>query len=101
MSTTALPRSLVASLIEERIPSEVIDGLRAAALLEGCHLVVPGDRHSDSVLEIVHDSERFEAADAAVRAEIAGWTRTGAPGEGSETEGIPRRRPVSAVLTFG
>ncbi|MFD8971385.1 Acg family FMN-binding oxidoreductase [Streptomyces sp. NPDC059593] len=74
---------------EERIPSEVIDGLRAAALLEGCRLVVPGDWHTDSVLEIVHDSERFEAADAAVRAEIAAWMRTGASGEGSENEGIP------------
>ncbi|MFD7962690.1 Acg family FMN-binding oxidoreductase [Streptomyces zaomyceticus] len=74
---------------EERIPSEVIDGLRASALLEGCRLVVPGDWHTDAVLEIVHDSERFEAADAAVRAEIAAWTRTGASDEGSRTEGIP------------
>ncbi|WP_329285331.1 Acg family FMN-binding oxidoreductase [Streptomyces sp. NBC_00691] len=74
---------------EERIPSEVIDGLRASALLEGCRLVVPGDWHTDAVLEIVHDAERFEAADAAVRAEIAAWTRTGASGEGSGTEGIP------------
>jgi hypothetical protein len=74
---------------EEQIPSEVIDGLRASALLEGCRLVVPGDWHTDAVLEIVHDSERFEAADAAVRAETAAWTRTGASGEGSETEGIP------------
>ncbi|MFE7598333.1 Acg family FMN-binding oxidoreductase [Streptomyces sp. NPDC057494] len=74
---------------EERIPSEVIDGLRAAALLEGCRLVVPGAWHTDAVLDFVHDSERFEAADAAVRAEIAAWMRTGAPGEGSQTEGIP------------
>ncbi|MEU2076324.1 nitroreductase [Streptomyces sp. NPDC013489] len=74
---------------EERIPSEVIDGLRAEALLEGCRLVVPGDWHTDAVLEIVHDAERFEAADAAVRAELAAWMRTGASGEGSESEGIP------------
>ncbi|HEY9368192.1 Acg family FMN-binding oxidoreductase [Streptomyces sp.] len=74
---------------EERIPPEVIDGLRAAALLEGCQLVVPGAWHTDTVLGTVHDSERFEAADEAVRAEIAAWMRTGASDEGSETEGIP------------
>ncbi|MCZ0983226.1 nitroreductase family protein [Streptomyces diastatochromogenes] len=74
---------------EERIPSEVIDGLRAAALLEGCRLVVPGDWHTDTVMHLVHASELFEAADEAVRAEIAAWTRTGAAGEGPGTEGIP------------
>ncbi|KOG31879.1 MULTISPECIES: Acg family FMN-binding oxidoreductase [Streptomyces] len=87
----ALPRRHTSRFpfTEERIPSEVIDGLRAAALQEGCQLVLPGDWHTDAVLEIVHDSERFEAADAAVRAEIAAWMRTGASDEGSETEGIP------------
>ncbi len=50
---------------------------------------MPGAWHTDAVLGIVHESERFEAADEAVRAEIAAWTRTGAAGEGSETEGIP------------
>ncbi|MEU3479686.1 Acg family FMN-binding oxidoreductase [Streptomyces sp. NPDC033754] len=87
----ALPRRHTSRFpfTEERIPSEVIDGLRAAALLEGCRLVVPGDWHTDTVLGIVHESERFEAADEAVRAEIAAWTRTGAAGEGPETEGIP------------
>ncbi|MEV6246769.1 nitroreductase family protein [Streptomyces sp. NPDC051742] len=74
---------------EERIPSEVIDGLRAAALLEGCRLVVPGAWHTDTVMDLVHASELFEAADEAVRAEIAAWTRTGASGEGPGTEGIP------------
>ncbi|MFE0646994.1 Acg family FMN-binding oxidoreductase [Streptomyces sp. NPDC059534] len=74
---------------EERIPSEVVDGLRAAALLEGCRLVVPGAWHTDTVLGLVHDSERFEAADEAVRAEIATWARTGTSAEGSATEGIP------------
>ncbi|MFB7368868.1 Acg family FMN-binding oxidoreductase [Streptomyces sp. NPDC056222] len=74
---------------EERIPAEILDGLHAAAILEGCRLVVPGAWHADTVLGLVHDSELFEAADASVRAEIAGWTRTGAAGEGAETEGIP------------
>ncbi|MET8508373.1 nitroreductase family protein [Streptomyces sp. NPDC004787] len=74
---------------EEPIPSEILDGLRAAALLEGCRLVVPGAWHTDTVMDLVHASELFEAADEAVRAEIAAWTRTGAAGEGPETEGIP------------
>ncbi|WMX44011.1 Acg family FMN-binding oxidoreductase [Streptomyces roseicoloratus] len=74
---------------EERVPTEVMDGLRAAALLEGCRLVVPGPWHTDTVMGLVHASELFEAADEAVRAEIAAWTRTGAAGEGPDTEGIP------------
>ncbi|WP_282693798.1 nitroreductase family protein [Streptomyces sp. CC208A] len=74
---------------EERIPAELFDGLRAAALLEGCRLVVPGDWHTDTVMGLVHVSELFEAADEAVRAEIAAWTRTGAAGEAADADGIP------------
>ncbi|MFF9912337.1 Acg family FMN-binding oxidoreductase [Streptomyces sp. NPDC013457] len=74
---------------EERIPSEVTDGLCAEALLEGCRLVVPGTWHTDTVLDLVHDSEMLEAVHTAVRTEIAAWTRTGAAGEGPGTEGIP------------
>ncbi|WP_225802423.1 nitroreductase family protein [Streptomyces sp. NK15101] len=74
---------------EEPVPSEILDGLRAAALLEGCRLVVPGAWHTDTVMELVHTSQLFEAADQAVRTEIAAWTRTGAAGEGPATEGIP------------
>ncbi|MEU3425052.1 hypothetical protein [Streptomyces gardneri] len=74
---------------DRRIPSEVVDGLRAAALLEGCRLVVPGAWHTDTVMGLVHTAELFEAADEAVRAEIAAWTRTGAVGEGPATEGVP------------
>ncbi|MEU9859837.1 nitroreductase [Streptomyces sp. NPDC047971] len=87
----ALPRRHTsrAPFTEEEIPSEVVDGLRSAALLEGCELVVPGAWHTDTVLGLVHESQMLEAADAAVRAEIAAWTRTGAAGEGPDTEGIP------------
>ncbi|MFI8763413.1 Acg family FMN-binding oxidoreductase [Streptomyces sp. NPDC053792] len=74
---------------EERIPAEVVDGLHAAALLEGCRLVVPGEWHTDTVMDLIHASELFEAADEAVRAEMAAWIRTGAAGEGPATEGIP------------
>ncbi|MFE2292518.1 Acg family FMN-binding oxidoreductase [Streptomyces sp. NPDC059452] len=74
---------------DERIPGEIADGLRGAALLEGCRLIVPGSWHSDTVLELVRDAELFESADAALREEIASWTRTGRAGDGPGTEGIP------------
>ncbi|MFB6835757.1 Acg family FMN-binding oxidoreductase [Streptomyces sp. NPDC056361] len=74
---------------EEPVPSEVLDGLRAAALLEGCRLEVPGAWHTDTVMGLVHASELFEAADESVRAEIAGWIRPGESDGGAATEGIP------------
>ncbi|MFB8106967.1 nitroreductase [Streptomyces sp. DSS69] len=74
---------------DERIPGEIVDGLRGAALLEGCRLIVPGTWHSEAVLDLVRDAELFESADAALREEIAAWTRTGKAGEGPATEGIP------------
>ncbi|MEW9339307.1 Acg family FMN-binding oxidoreductase [Streptomyces tanashiensis] len=74
---------------EEQIATEILDGLRAAALLEGCWLEVPGAWHTDTVMGLVHTSELFEATDASVRAEIARWIRAGEAGEGAATEGIP------------
>ncbi|WP_457535030.1 Acg family FMN-binding oxidoreductase [Streptomyces filamentosus] len=74
---------------EEPVPAELLDGLCAAARLEGCRLIVPGDWHTDTVMGLVHASELFEAADDAVRAEIAAWTRTGADGEGTGADGVP------------
>ncbi|MFE9255306.1 Acg family FMN-binding oxidoreductase [Streptomyces sp. NPDC006879] len=74
---------------DEEIPAPVQDELRAAALLEGCRLVLPDAWHTDAVLDLVHDSEYREADDPALRAEMAAWTRTGAAGEGPSTEGIP------------
>ncbi|MFJ4343495.1 Acg family FMN-binding oxidoreductase [Streptomyces sp. NPDC088915] len=74
---------------EERVPAEILDGLRAAAILEGCRLVVPGDWHAETVMGLVHASALFEAADTSVRAELARWTRTAATEEDPGTEGIP------------
>ncbi|MFJ8078943.1 Acg family FMN-binding oxidoreductase [Streptomyces sp. NPDC096176] len=74
---------------EEQIPDPILDGLRAAALVEGCRLVTPGAWHTDAVMELVHDAEMLEAASEAVRAEIAVWTGTGRTREGPATEGIP------------
>ncbi|WP_411080112.1 Acg family FMN-binding oxidoreductase [Streptomyces sp. cmx-18-6] len=74
---------------DERIPPEILDGLGAAALLEGARLTVPGVWHADAVLDLVHDAELFESASDAMRAEIITWTRTGKAGEGPATEGVP------------
>lgn len=79
---------------EERVPPEILDGLRSAAFLEGCRLVVPGAWHADTVLDLVQDSARFEAADPSVRGEIEAWVHTGeedadAAGEEARKEGIP------------
>ncbi|MCI4042711.1 nitroreductase family protein [Streptomyces sp. TRM75563] len=74
---------------DEPIPPELFDELCAAALLEGCRLIVPGTWHRDAVLDLVHDAELLESASAAMRAEIADWTRTGRTGEGPADDGIP------------
>ncbi|MEV4947123.1 nitroreductase [Streptomyces sp. NPDC053755] len=74
---------------DERIPAPILDGLGAAALLEGCRLITPGAWHADAVMGLVRDAEMLEAASEAVRAEIAGWTRTEDAGEGPANEGIP------------
>ncbi|MCT4353538.1 nitroreductase [Streptomyces sp. Je 1-79] len=74
---------------DEPIPEPVLGGLHGAALLEGCRLITPGAWHADAVMELVRDAEFLEAANEAVRAEIATWTRTGRTGEGPTTEGVP------------
>ncbi|MFD3658367.1 Acg family FMN-binding oxidoreductase [Streptomyces sp. NPDC058620] len=74
---------------DEQIPELILDGLRSAAFLESCRLIIPGAWHADAVMELVHDAEFLEAANEAVRAEIATWTRTGRTGEGPADEGIP------------
>ncbi|MHC0429804.1 Acg family FMN-binding oxidoreductase [Streptomyces sp. O3] len=72
---------------DERVPQAILDGLRSAAVLEGCRLTVPGPWHADTVLALVHDSARFEAMDKKLRAELASWVR--AEGGAALTEGIP------------
>lgn len=74
---------------DEEIPAPILDGLRAVALLEECKLMLPDAWHTEAVLDLVHDSENREGSSPAVREETASWTRTGAPGEGPATEGIP------------
>ncbi|MFD9034452.1 Acg family FMN-binding oxidoreductase [Streptomyces sp. NPDC059567] len=74
---------------DEQIPKPILDGLCSAALLEGCRLITPGAWHASAVMEVVHDAELLEAADEAVREEIATWTRTGRTDEGPDDQGIP------------
>ncbi|MGW0752491.1 Acg family FMN-binding oxidoreductase [Streptomyces sp. NPDC002587] len=74
---------------EEEVPPALLDGLRAAALLEGCRLAVPDAWHTETVLGLVHDSEHREDMDPALRAETTAWTGAGSPGEQTRPDGIP------------
>ncbi|MFD7624899.1 nitroreductase family protein [Streptomyces sp. NPDC059851] len=59
---------------DEPVPTALLDGLRAAALLEGCRLEVPDPWHVDTLLGLVRDAEQREEVDPGVRAETAAWT---------------------------
>ncbi|WP_412078695.1 Acg family FMN-binding oxidoreductase [Streptomyces xanthophaeus] len=74
---------------EEEVPPALLDGLRAAALLEGCRLAVPDAWHTETVLGLVHDSEHREEMDPALQAETTAWTRAGTPDEPVRPDGIP------------
>ncbi|MCB5180860.1 Acg family FMN-binding oxidoreductase [Streptomyces antimicrobicus] len=74
---------------DEPVPEAVLDGLRAAARLEGCRLVVPGDWHVETVLDLVRDAEHREEIDPQVRAETAAWTAPGSGATGRRDEGVP------------
>ncbi|MCX4781564.1 Acg family FMN-binding oxidoreductase [Streptomyces sp. NBC_01264] len=74
---------------EEEIPPALLDGLQAAALLEGCRLLVPDAWHTDTVLGLIHDSEHREEMDLAVAAETMAWTHTGTPDQQTRPDGIP------------
>ncbi|MCM2389326.1 Acg family FMN-binding oxidoreductase [Streptomyces albipurpureus] len=76
---------------DEPIPVEVLDGLCAAALLEGCRLAFPDDWHVQTVLDLVHDAEDRAVHDPEARAELARWTRTEAP------DGAAGNRPGDGI----
>ncbi|WP_328314553.1 nitroreductase [Streptomyces sp. NBC_00442] len=73
---------------DEKIPGAVLDGLRAAALMEGARLLVPDLWHTEVVLGLVRDSEQYESGDPAVREETARWTVPDATAYG-RSDGIP------------
>ncbi|MEV7612758.1 nitroreductase [Streptomyces sp. NPDC089799] len=75
---------------DEPVPPALLDGLRAAARLEGCRLTVPDRRHTETVLALVRDAEHHEEMDPLARAETAAWT-SGTRGTTPTTrgDGIP------------
>ncbi|MFJ6779119.1 Acg family FMN-binding oxidoreductase [Streptomyces yangpuensis] len=77
---------------DERIAPALLDGLRAAARLEGCRLTVPDSGHTETVLALVRDAEHHEEMDPLVRAETASWT-TGAPDPSPTTPPTPAPAP--------
>ncbi|MEV5276975.1 nitroreductase [Streptomyces sp. NPDC052811] len=72
---------------DEEVPDAILDGLQAAALLEGARLLVPDAWHVDVLLGLVQDAEHYEADDPAAREETERWTSL--PDEGSRPDGIP------------
>ncbi|MFD9966907.1 Acg family FMN-binding oxidoreductase [Streptomyces sp. NPDC059013] len=72
---------------DEDVPSGVLDGLRAAARLEGARLHMPGAWHVQEVLDLLHDAESRESLDPEAREELLRWT--GTPGAAPAGEGIP------------
>ncbi|MEU5807887.1 nitroreductase family protein [Streptomyces sp. NPDC047718] len=98
---------------DEPVPDALVDGLRAAALLEGCRLDVPDPWHVDTLLGLVRDAEQREEIEPGVRAETAAWTydtdepATAGAGTGTGTGtrrgaagGRPRRDGIPAAA-FG
>ncbi|MFB6520439.1 Acg family FMN-binding oxidoreductase [Streptomyces sp. NPDC056401] len=74
---------------DEPVPDALMDGLRSAALLEGCRLTVPGDWHMDTVLGLVRDAEHREDIDPLVRAETAAWASPPQTPTGTRRDGVP------------
>ncbi|WUT00740.1 nitroreductase [Streptomyces sp. NBC_00708] len=74
---------------EERVPAAIMDRLRTVAAREACQLVIPGPWFVNAFMDLVHDSELYESADAHVRAEVDAWIRSGGAGEDVGNEGIP------------
>ncbi|NUK23147.1 nitroreductase family protein [Streptomyces lunaelactis] len=89
---------------DEEIPTEILDELRSAAILEGVRLYVPEEWHVQSVLNLIHDAEGREALDPSKVEETSRWTGTGAEDDAARTEGIPayafgpRQRDVTAPV---
>ncbi|MGW6612003.1 Acg family FMN-binding oxidoreductase [Streptomyces erythrochromogenes] len=73
----------------EPVPPALLDGLRAAAHLEGCRLTVPDTWHIDTVLGLVRDAEHREEIDPLARAETTTWTSRTPSETGTRRDGIP------------
>ncbi|MFE6834025.1 Acg family FMN-binding oxidoreductase [Streptomyces sp. NPDC057705] len=74
---------------DEPVPTALLDGLGAAARLEGCRLTVPDTWHTDTVLGLVRDAEHREETDPQVRAETAAWAFHEEDATGTRRDGIP------------
>ncbi|WKV75898.1 nitroreductase family protein [Streptomyces sp. PCS3-D2] len=74
---------------DEPVPDALLDGLKGAALLEGCRLAVAGDWHLDTVLGLVRDAEHREDMDPLVRAETSAWASPARTASGARRDGVP------------
>ncbi|MFD9354414.1 hypothetical protein [Streptomyces sp. NPDC060031] len=71
------------------MPTVVLDGLWAAAHVEGCRLTVPDTWHIDTVLGLVRDAEHREEIDPLAQAETTAWTSPTHSATGTRRDGIP------------
>ncbi|GGS38480.1 nitroreductase [Streptomyces nojiriensis] len=74
---------------DDPVPDALLDGLAAAARMEGCRLTVPDTWHIDTVLGLVRDAEHREEIDPLVRAETAAWTSRVRGATGGRRDGVP------------
>lgn len=74
---------------DEPVPPALLDGLRAAARLEGCRLTVPDGWHAETVLALVRDAEHREETDPLAQAETAAWTGDAPGAATARRDGIP------------
>ncbi|MFF1492039.1 Acg family FMN-binding oxidoreductase [Streptomyces sp. NPDC058304] len=74
---------------DEPVPTALLDGLGAAARLEGCRLTVPSTWHIETVLGLVRDAEHHEEMDPLAQAETAAWTSQAQGAGGTRSDGIP------------
>ncbi|MFG2758519.1 Acg family FMN-binding oxidoreductase [Streptomyces wuyuanensis] len=84
---------------DEDVPSGILDGLRAAARMEGARLHVPGAWHVQEVLDLLHDAESREALDPEAREELLRWTGATSSGDGIPAHAFgPRQHDVTAPV---
>jgi hypothetical protein len=57
----------------ERIEEPLLDVLRRAALLEGARLVIPGELHRQTILDLAREADLLDLEDPAYQAEMAQW----------------------------
>ncbi|MET8225946.1 Acg family FMN-binding oxidoreductase [Streptomyces sp. NPDC004082] len=73
---------------DKDVPEEVRAALRGAAAREGAKLMFPGDWHTETVLDLVHDAESRDVMTSGADEDLVRWTRRG-PEADLAVDGVP------------